>query len=123
MVLVDTSVWVSHFKNTQPKLIEILNQDLVSCHPLVIAEIACGTPPNPRARTLGDLSLLNQCKVATQEEVLSTIERYNLFGRGCGYIDIALLASALITDNTKLWTLDKRLNLLAKQFDRSFLVE
>ncbi|MFT4941472.1 MAG: putative nucleic acid-binding protein [Paraglaciecola sp.] len=123
MVLVDTSVWVSHFKNTQPKLIELLNQDLVSCHPLVIAEIACGTPPNPRARTLGDLSLLNQCKIATQEEVLSTIERYNLFGRGCGYIDIALLASALITDSTKLWTLDKRLNLLAKQFDRSFLVE
>jgi predicted nucleic acid-binding protein len=123
MVLVDTSVWVSHFKNTQPKLIELLNQDLVSCHPLVIAEIACGTPPNPRARTLEDLSLLNQCKVATLEEVLSTIERYNLFGRGCGYIDIALLASALITDNTKLWTLDKRLNLLAKQFDRSFLVE
>jgi predicted nucleic acid-binding protein len=123
MVLVDTSVWVSHFKNTQPKLIELLNQDLVSCHPLVIAEIACGTPPNPRARTLEDLSLLNQCKVATLEEVLSTIERYNLFGRGCGYIDIALLASALITDNTKLWTLDKRLNLLAKQFDRSFLVK
>jgi predicted nucleic acid-binding protein len=123
MVLVDTSVWVSHFKNTQPKLIELLNQDLVSCHPLVIAEIACGTPPNPRARTLEDLSLLNQCKVATQEEVLSTIERYNLFGRGCGYIDIALLASALITDNTKLWTLDKRLNVLAKQFNRSFLVE
>jgi predicted nucleic acid-binding protein len=123
MVLVDTSVWVSHFKNTQPKLIELLNQDLVSCHPLVIAEIACGTPPNPRARTLESLSLLNQCKVATLEEVLSTIERYNLFGRGCGYIDIALLASALITDNTKLWTLDKRLNLLAKQFDRSFLVE
>jgi predicted nucleic acid-binding protein len=123
MVLVDTSVWVSHFKNTQPKLIELLNQDLVSCHPLVIAEIACGTPPNPRAITLENLSLLNQCKVATLEEVLSTIERYNLFGRGCGYIDIALLASALITDNTKLWTLDKRLNLLAKQFDRSFLVE
>jgi predicted nucleic acid-binding protein len=123
MVLVDTSVWISHFKNTQPKLIELLNQDLVSCHPLVIAEIACGTPPNPRARTLEDLSLLNQCKVATLEEVLSTIERYNLSGRGCGYIDIALLASALITDNTKLWTLDKRLNLLAKQFDRSFLIE
>jgi predicted nucleic acid-binding protein len=123
MVLVDTSVWVSHFKNTQPKLIELLNQDLVSCHPLVIAEIACGTPPNPRGITLENLSLLNQCKVATLEEVLSTIERYNLFGRGCGYIDIALLASALITDNTKLWTLDKRLNLLAKQFDRSFLVE
>jgi len=123
MILVDTSVWVSHFKNTQPKLIELLNQDLVSCHPLVIAEIACGTPPNPRARTLEDLSHLNQCKVATQQEVLSTIERYHLFGRGCGYIDIALLASALITDNTKLWTLDKRLNLLAKQFDRSFLVE
>ena len=95
----------------------------VSCHPLVIAEIACGTPPNPRTRTLGDLSLLNQSKVATQEEVLSTIERYILFGRGCGYIDIALLASALIKDNTKLLTLDKRLNLLAKQFDKSFLVE
>jgi predicted nucleic acid-binding protein len=123
MVLVDTSVWVSHFKYKQSVLIELLGQDRVTCHPLIIAEIACGTPPNPRTRTLADLALLSQCKVAMQEEVLATIEKHHLFGRGCGYVDIALLASALITGNTKLWTLDKRLDSLAQQLGISFLNE
>lgn len=30
MVLVDTSVWVNHFKNTQQALVEFFGQDLVS---------------------------------------------------------------------------------------------
>ena len=120
MVLVDTSVWVSHFKNTDIRLSELLIQDLVMCHPLIIAEIACGTPPSPRASTLNDFALLSQGKVATQNEVLTMIERHALFGKGCGYVDIALLASTLITGNLQLWTFDKRLELLASQLGVSF---
>ena len=120
MVLVDTSVWVSHFKNSDIILSELLIQDLVFCHPLIIAEIACGTPPSPRANTLNDFALLSQSKVATQNEVLTMIERHELFGKGCGYVDIALLASTLITGNLQLWTFDKRLELLASKLGVSF---
>ncbi len=120
MVLVDTSVWVSHFKYSEQKLNELLVHDVVMCHPLIIAEIACGTPPQPRIKTLADLSTLKQCNIATQEEILMMLEKHKLFGKGCGFVDIALLASVLISGNKKLWTFDKRLNLLAKQFDVSF---
>lgn len=120
MVLVDTSVWVNHFKNSDITLSKLLVQDLVLCHPLIIAEIACGTPPSPRTSTLDDFALLGQSKVATQNEVLTMIERHELFGKGCGYVDIALLTSTLITGNLQLWTLDKRLGLLASQLGVSF---
>jgi len=117
MVLVDTSIWVAHFKYSEDPLIRLLGEDSVLCHPLIIAEIACGTPPSPRERTLSDLSLLAKSQIATQEEVLKMIEQHQLYGKGCGYIDIALLCSALITPDTKLWSLDKRLSKLSNQFD------
>ena len=55
------------------------------------------------------LSLLNQYQVATEKKVLKTIEQQQRFAKGCGFADIALLALAPISDDTKLWTLDKRL--------------
>jgi predicted nucleic acid-binding protein len=117
MVLVDTSVWVAHFKYSKDSLIKLLVEDSVLCHPLIIAEIACGTPPSPRKRTLSDMSLLAKSHIANQTEVLTMIEQHQLYGKGCGYIDIALLCSALITPDTKLWTLDKRLAKLSEQFE------
>ena len=57
-VLVDTSVWVDHFRNRNDGLIQLLERDRALIHPMILAEIACGTPPAPRSRTLGDLSLL-----------------------------------------------------------------
>lgn len=53
-VLVDTSVWVDHFRRHNDNLVELLEFDLVWVHPLVAGEIACGTPPN-RVQTLSDL--------------------------------------------------------------------
>lgn len=116
MVLVDTSVWVAHFKYSEDSLITLLEEDSVLCHPLIIAEVACGTPPSPRKRTLSDMSLLFNSHIASQTEILTMIEQHQLYGKGCGYIDIALLCSALITPDTKLWTLDKRLAILSDQF-------
>ena len=57
-VLVDTSVWVDHFRRPNPVLAELMVQDQVLTHPLVVGELACGTPPEPRLRTLGDMALL-----------------------------------------------------------------
>lgn len=52
MILVDTSVWVDHFKNRNEDLVRLLVSDLALIHPLIVAELACGTPPAPRAKTL-----------------------------------------------------------------------
>ncbi|MGY4535500.1 putative nucleic acid-binding protein [Pseudomonas sp. TE3786] len=116
-VLVDTSVWVDHFRNGNNGLIKLISLDLAMTHPMVVAEIACGTPPAPRAATLHYLSLLRACNQASLVEVIDFIEHEKLYGLGCGLVDLTLLASALITPGTQLWTLDKRLAELAERFD------
>ena len=121
-VLVDTSVWVDHFRRANLVLRSLLENDRVLCHPLIVLELACGTPPAPRERTLGDLKLLRQAKVATTEEVLSLIEAKRLFDAGCGAVDIALLASVLLTPDARLWTADRNLAALAVRLDVAFEV-
>jgi predicted nucleic acid-binding protein len=115
-VLVDTSVWVDHFRQGNGKLVELLGTDLVLSHPMVVAEIACGTPPSPRAQTLSYLQSLAMARQATLDEVLALIDRSQLHGLGCGLVDLSLLASTLITPQAQLWTLDKRLGELAHRF-------
>lgn len=112
-VLVDTSVWVEHFRSRSETLVELLAADRVLIHPLVLGEIACGTPPM-RTETLTDLSNLQHSQQASHSEVMALIERHHLYGLGCGWIDLSLLASTLLTDDTCLWTLDKRLDALAQ---------
>ena len=115
-VLVDTSVWVAHFRERNAELAGLMAQDAVLMHPFVLAELACGTPPAPRKRTLLDLSLLRPARQASQAELLEFIEREALYGLGCGMVDLALLASTRITPGARLWTLDKRLAGLAARF-------
>ena len=115
-VLIDTSVWVDHFRNRNNALIDLITMDLALIHPMVLVELACGTPPAPRPQTLKDIGLLQPCNQASLTEVMDFIERERLYGLGCGLVDMALLASTLITPGTKLWTLDKRLADLATRF-------
>lgn len=115
-LLVDTSVWVDHFRRHNAELAGLMAQDKVLIHPFVLTELACGTPPAPRTRTLADLALLRPSRQASQTEILDFIEREALYGLGCGAVDISLLASALLTPDTRLWTLDKRLHALAARF-------
>ena len=120
LVLADTSVWISHFRKPNPVLQTLLSADQVLCHPMVLIEIACGTPPTPRERTLSDLRQLRSATVANTEEALALIEREKLQDSGCGAVDILLLGSVLLTSNALLWTLDKNLEALAARFDLSF---
>ena len=122
-VLVDTSVWVDHFRYGQPSLMQLLALDAVLIHPYVVAELACGTPPAPRRRTLDDLARLRPAVQVNQYELLDFIEREQLYGMGCGMVDLALLASALLSPRTQLWTLDKRLATLASSFGVAYLAE
>ena len=87
---------------------------------MVCAELACGTLPAPRAKTLGDIALLGSVQQATLDEVCAFIERERLYGLGCGLVDLVLLCSVLITPNTKLWTTDKSLHQLARRFDVAY---
>ncbi len=108
MVLVDTSVWVSHFRNSNARLQALLNEGLVVCHPLVIGELACGNLKN-RGEILSLLQSLPSAESAEQDELLQFIESHQLMGKGLGLIDMHMLASAVLT-GTPLWTLDNKLN-------------
>ena len=118
-VLVDTAVWVQHFKERNEQLADLLEAGAVICHPYIVTEIACGTPPNRRA-LIGMLQELESAAIVTQAEVLGFIERKALHGRGCGFVDLNLLAATLVSSHTRIWTLDKRLDALAGELDCGF---
>jgi predicted nucleic acid-binding protein len=107
MILVDTSIWVSHLRDGHPELKELLLEGKVVCHPFVIGELACGNLQNRREilRLLKDLPMAQQ---ASDEEFLCFIETNRLMGLGLGLIDVHLLASALLS-GISLWTLDSAL--------------
>lgn len=121
-VLVDTSVWVDHFKRGNSTLARLVANDVVLIHPMILAEIACGTPPAPRQQTLADLSLLQLSNQASLNEVMVFLEQEKLYGLGCGLVDLMLLASTLITPGALFWTLDKRLDALAQRFNIAYSV-
>lgn len=107
MVLVDTCVWVEHLRDGHAALAQALGEGSVLMHPAVAGELACGNLMN-RKQILTDLAALPTAAVATDEEVMRLIDDRKLWGRGLGWIDVHLLASALLSD-VRLWTFDKRL--------------
>jgi len=108
MVLVDTSAWVAHLRDGAIGLEALLNEGQVICHPFIVGELACGNLKN-RSEILSLLRALPMAIHAEHEEVMQFIENYSLMGKGLGYIDMHLLASAILTE-VPLWTLDKKLN-------------
>ncbi len=114
MILVDTSVWIHHFRYGDPKLQKFLYDEAVATHPMVIGELACGSLKN-RTEVLGLLENLPFSPVATHDEVMQTIEKRALIGRGVGYVDTHLLTSVLINPFYMLWTSDRRLHSVAEE--------
>ena len=113
MILVDTSVWVDHLSAGDVRLVNLLEGNAVVMHPFIVGEIACGSLAD-RALTLDLLQHLPMAAVAESAEVLGYIERHRLHGKGIGYVDVHLLASAAL-GGTKLWTRDKRLLAVARE--------
>ena len=118
MVLVDTSVWVSHLRDGNPELEELLNSGEVLCHAFIIGELACGHLKN-RTEILALLKLLPQALLADHKEVLRFIEDNNLMGKGLGYIDLHLAASAMLT-GVSMWTFDKKFDQINKDLHISY---
>lgn len=78
-------MWIAHFRQRDGALAGLRQSDLVLIHPLILGEIACGTPPS-RAQTLRDLAHLQQARQAGLQETLDFVERQRLFGLACTLI-------------------------------------
>ncbi len=119
MVLVDTSVWVAHLRDGNIGLETLLNEGRVAGHSFIIGELACGNLKN-RFEILSLLHALPIAIHAEHHEVMELVETHSLMGKGLGYIDMHLLASALLTD-VPLWTLDWKLDEIASKLKKKYL--
>ena len=113
MMLVDTSVWIDHFRHGDAALTTALEAGQVWMHSFVLGELACGNLRS-RAEVLSLLQALPPMPVSTDKEGLLFIDQHALMGRGIGYVDVHLLASARL-GGTLLWTRDKRLHAVATE--------
>lgn len=111
MILVDTSVWIDHFRTGNKALGNALHEGLVLMHSFVLGELACGNLRN-REAILADLNSLPFATHASHEEVMQFVKEHKLWG--IGGIDAHLLASTLLS-GCNFWTLDQRLNNAAKK--------
>jgi hypothetical protein len=111
MILVDTSVWIDHFRRGNIRLRELLEEGEVATHPMFLGELACGNLPR-RAETLRLLHRLPDILQAPDHLVLRSIDSHRLFGKGIGWIDAHLFTASLLSA-VPLWTFDRRLAKLA----------
>ena len=107
VTLVDTSIWVQHLRSGSDQLRVLLTNGEVLCHPLIVGELACGSMNN-RDEILNLLNVLPTSAIAEHDEVMHFLKERQLYGRGLGWIDLHLLASASIS-KVKLWTTDRAL--------------
>ena len=112
MILVDTSVWIEHLRSGNTELARLLTESAVLGHPWVTGEISLGNLRN-RSEVIGLLQRLPRADVASDDEVLHLIEREDLAGAGIGYVDAQLLAATRLTADARLWTLHRKLTMVA----------
>jgi predicted nucleic acid-binding protein len=111
-MLVDTSIWVEHLRRGRPGLASLLHRAEVQCHPFIIGELACGSMSR-RPEILQLLRRLPSVQVVENEEVMTFVERHRLMGRGVGWVDVHLLASAAM-ESVLLWSADRHLAAIAQ---------
>ena len=121
MVLVDTSVWINHLRNNEHQLEKLLFNGSVACHPYIIGELACGNIQN-RQEIMSLLQALPQTSPVEFEEYLFFIDQNQLYGKGIGFVDIHLLASAKLTQ-IPLWTADKRLQSASAELNLKYNIK
>jgi predicted nucleic acid-binding protein len=116
MTIVDSSVWIDFFRGTKSSasLAPLLEGNEVLLHPWVLGELALGSLGRQRESVLADLRLVPVAPVVPDSELLGLIAGRTLHGRGIGWVDVGLLASALVVPAT-LWSFDRRLAALANE--------
>ena len=114
-MLVDTSVWIDHFRRSDPAIAAALDRGDVQCHDFVIGELACGTLPR-RHEVLALMQALPRIPAVVDDEAMALLSERRLWGRGLGCIDVNLLAASLIA-GVRLWTRDRRLGDVLRDLD------
>jgi predicted nucleic acid-binding protein len=120
-VLVDTSVWIRFLSNRAPhanKLDDLLSRDDVTGHDFVYGELLIGDRGGRRA-LLADYERMDRAPVVPHSDVVAFVRDRKLHGRGIGWIDVHLLASALVA-RLELWTTDPALATVAKELGISY---
>jgi predicted nucleic acid-binding protein len=117
VILVDTSVWVDHLRRRNATLATRLEAGEVVCHPFVVGELSLGSLKK-RDQILALLSALPMAPVVPHDDVLALVERTRLAGQGIGWVDVHLIASARL-GHLDLWTLDRRLAVVARTLNVS----
>jgi len=118
MVLVDTSIWVTHLRQGSRQLEKLLMDAEVMCHPFIIGELACENLKN-RNEIISLLQSLPLAPTIEFDEFIFFIDRNHLMGKGIGFVDVNLLASAQLA-GVPLWTAEKRLKSAADQLELTF---
>lgn len=114
MILADTSIWIDYFRKGDAELSRQLDATKIAIHPFIVIELMLGPMPN-RRETMAYLDMLPKASVANEIEVRSMIYAHSLVQRGIGFVDAHLLASALLSPHTTLWSRDKRLRNVARE--------
>jgi predicted nucleic acid-binding protein len=123
MVLVDTSVWIRALANLPPYIAELdrlLSLDEVAGHELVYGELLIGGRAG-RGRLLAAYERMHQAVMVPHREVVQFVRDRDLHGRGVGWIDVHLLASAIV-GRFELWTADPRFCAVADEFGVDYKV-
>lgn len=120
-VLVDTSVWIDHFRRADATLQACLAAGQVWTHTVVIGELAAGQLKS-RAEILRHLQKLPRADEIDLAEGLHLIDEHGLAGRGLSWSDVQLLAAARI-DGVAIWTRDKALAKAAAELGLGYVAE
>ncbi len=121
IVLVDTSVWIRFLSNRAPcaaELDRLLGRGEVCGHEFVYGELLIGDKGG-RTKLLADYAQMHYAPTVDHADVVDFVRGRRLLGRGVGWIDAHLLASALV-GRLRLWTTDPRLTVVAMELGVSY---
>lgn len=116
MVLVDTSVWIRFLAGRAPyghQLSGLLARGEVSGHDFVYGELLVGDPSGRQA-LLADFAIMHRAPLVSHADVVTFVRQRRVHGRGIGWVDAHLLASALV-GRLEFWTADTRLAVVARE--------
>lgn len=114
MILIDTCVWVDHFRRADPNVSTLVTEGIAQQHPFVTGELAVGTL-RFRDRTLLFLRNLPQAHVVEETQIYDVVDDLDLAGIGVGFVDVHLLATLITMPDLLLWTRDRRLRVQAER--------
>jgi len=121
MVLVDTSVWIRFLANRPPyaaALDRLLSLDEVTGHELVYGELLIGDRGG-RRKLLAAYAQMHQAAMVPHHEVVAFVRDRDLHGRGVGWVDVHILASAIV-GRLQLWTAEPHFSALASEFGLAY---